>query len=169
MVNDFVIVGPADDPAGIAQAKSAKEALTRIQATQSLFVSRGDDSGTHKKERALWASRPEQRTGAAWYREIGAGMGAALNTASAMGAYTLSDRASWLTFKNKRILTLLFKGDPALLNPYSFIRVNPNRHAHIAAGPALAFENWLTSKRGQALINGYTLDGAQLFRGLAKP
>ncbi|MEL6968172.1 MAG: substrate-binding domain-containing protein [Pseudomonadota bacterium] len=166
MVNDFVIVGPRGDPAKIKEAKTAREALVRIAHNRALFVSRGDDSGTHQKERALWAS-DERVDNKPWYRETGSGMGAALNTAAAMGAYTLSDRASWLTFQNKRDLALLFEGDPDLLNPYSYIPINPKPHPHIAAKAAAAFERWLVSKQGQDAINSYRLNGQALFVGTA--
>ena len=168
MYNDFVFVGPADDPAGIAGATDASDALTRIAAAEARFVSRGDDSGTHKKERALWASAggvPE----AAWYSEVGAGMGAALNTASGLGAYTLSDRASWLNFGNKGDLALLYAGDPVLFNQYAYLPVNVAVHPHVKAGLAADLEAWLTSKRARELIDGYAIEGEKLFVFNAKP
>lgn len=162
MYNDFVIIGPASDPAGVAQAETAADALVVIAEAGAPFVSRGDDSGTYNKELALWAAaglRPE----GAWYRPVGAGMGAALNTASAMDAYILADRASWLNFGNKRDLTLLFAGDPVLFNQYAYIPVSPARHENVRQGAALAVEEWLTSERAAALINGYQIAGEQLF------
>ncbi len=153
MYNDFVIVGPSDDPADVQSAPSASAALAQIAASKSIFVSRGDDSGTHKAETALWTTAPMGR----WYRSVGAGMGAALNTASAMDAYTLSDRASWLNFANKGNLALLFSGDPALFNQYAFLPVNP------AKAETVRLETWLTSDRAGALIDGYRLNGEQLF------
>lgn len=162
MYNDFVIIGPASDPAGVAQAQTAADALVAIAEAGAPFVSRGDDSGTYNKERAIWAAaglRPE----GAWYRPVGAGMGAALNTASAMDAYILADRASWLNFGNKRDLTLLFAGDPVLFNQYAYIPVSPARHENVRQGAALAVEEWLTSERAAALINGYQIAGEQLF------
>ncbi len=168
MYNDFVFVGPADDPAGIGGAADAAEALTRITAAQTRFVSRGDDSGTHKKERALWdrvGGVPE----AGWYNEVGAGMGAALNTASGLGAYILSDRASWLNFGNKGDLALLYAGDPVLFNQYAFLPVNAAVHPHVKAKAAADLEEWLTSDRAQVLIDGYAIDGEKLFVFNAKP
>lgn len=164
MYNDFIIVGPADDPAGIKEAVDATDSLTRIAAAAVPFVSRGDDSGTHKKELILW-----QKAGfdlaefGNWYRVVGAGMGAAMNTASAMNAYILSDRASWLNFANKGELSLLFAGDPDLFNQYAYLPVNPERHGHIKSDLTARLEDWLTSERAETLINGYTIDGETLF------
>ncbi len=162
MYNDFVLIGPQDDPAGIAGAESAAEALKRIAAAQALFVSRGDDSGTHKKELSLWSAAGIDPAGG-WYRPIGAGMGAALNTASAMNAYVMSDRASWLNFGNKSDLALLFAGDPALFNQYAYIPVNPALHPHVRADLALRLEEWLVGARAKELINGYRVNGESLF------
>ncbi len=170
MYNDFVLVGPRQDPAGIASAQSAAEALARIAAAGALFVSRGDESGTHKKERALWQAAGIDPTAAGpWYREAGAGMGATLNTAAGMGAYTLSDRASWLNFGNKGDLALLYAGDPALFNQYSLIPVNPARHPHVRADLVARLEDWLTGPRARALIDGYRIGGEQLFTFNAQP
>ncbi len=162
MYNDFVFVGPADDPAGIAASTDATDALMRITTARTRFVSRGDDSGTHKKERALWDGAggvPE----AAWYSEVGAGMGAALNTASGLGAYILSDRASWLNFGNKGDLALLYAGDPVLFNQYAYLPVNVAVHPHVQAAAAAELEEWLTSDRARALIDGYAIGGEKLF------
>lgn len=165
MYNDFVIIGPADDPAAIAQAGSAKAALASIRETRSPFVSRGDDSGTHRREVALW-----QETGQSsdefvdgWYRAVGAGMGAALNTASGMNAYILADRASWLNFGNKGDLKLLYSGDPALFNQYAYLAISQQRHPHVKYGLAERFGDWLAGERGQKLIGAYTLGGQTLF------
>lgn len=162
MYNDFIIVGPAEDPAGVAAADGVLDALERIADTGAAFVSRGDDSGTHKKEMALW-----HETGIApggdWYRAVGAGMGAALNTASGMNAYIMADRASWLNFGNKGDLDLLHAGDPRLFNQYAYLPVNAERHPHVKAGTARRLEDWLTSRRAAELINGYRLSGEQLF------
>jgi len=165
MFNDFVLIGPANDPAGIATAISTTDALTRIQAAQAPFVSRGDDSGTHKKELALWASADlsSEELTPEWYREVGAGMGAALNVASGMSAYILSDRASWLNFANRGDLALLFAGDPVLFNQYAYLPVNAAKHPHVQAEAAASLEAWLTSDRAKALIDGYRLQGEQLF------
>ncbi|MEL6838086.1 MAG: substrate-binding domain-containing protein [Pseudomonadota bacterium] len=162
MYNDFVFIGPSDDPAGIAEAQNAADALTRIAQTQAPFVSRGDDSGTHKKEISLWDAAGTARAGD-WYRPVGAGMGAALNTAAGMDAYILADRASWLNFGNKAGLDLLFAGDPALFNQYAYIPVSPDLHPHVKADLALAVEEWLTSDRAKDLIDGYTINGETLF------
>ena len=164
MYNDFVFIGPTADPADIRQAKTAGAALSGIATTQSIFVSRGDDSGTHKKELSLWGSaKLDTESFDSWYRPVGAGMGAALNTASAMGAYILADRASWLNFQNKGDLTLLFAGDPVLFNQYAFLPVNPEGRDHIKNDLALKLENWLTGDRAAELINSYTIEGETLF------
>ena len=162
MYNDFVIIGPGDDPAGIAQAGDAPEALVRIATAQAPFVSRGDDSGTHKAELALWNAAGIPTEGD-WYRPVGAGMGAALNTAVGMGAYVLSDRASWLKFGNKDGMSILFEGDPAMFNQYAYLPVNPARYDHIKAGAAARLEDWLVSERAEVLINGYRVADEQLF------
>lgn len=171
MYNDFALAGPGDDPASIKEAATITAALSAIKETRSIFVSRGDDSGTHRKEQALWkraglditAFEPD------WYRAAGAGMGATLNTASGMNAYVMSDRASWLKFANKGDLRLLFSGDPALFNQYAFLPVNPARHAHVKHALALELETWLTSEKGQRMIAEYEIDGEALFVPNAKP
>lgn len=164
MYNDFVFIGPEDDPAGIAAATGATAALGAIAETQSEFVSRGDDSGTHKKELALWAEAGfDPAEFGDWYNAVGAGMGAALNTASGMPAYVMSDRASWLNFGNKGPLALLYAGDPVLFNQYAYLPVNPERHGHVRNDLALKLEDWLTSDRAKALINDYKINGEALF------
>lgn len=164
MYNDFVMIGPAGDPANIADAQTALEAAQRIAAAQAPFVSRGDDSGTHKAELTIWADAGlDAETFGAWYRPVGAGMGAALNTASAMQAYVVSDRASWLNFGNTDGLALLFSGDPALFNQYAYLPVNPDKSTAIKHEEAIALEAWLTSPRAAELINGYTINGETLF------
>ena len=165
MHNDFVLVGPADDPAGIRGTGDIAAALRSIGEREQVFVSRGDDSGTHKKELELWAAAafdPSPASGA-WYRESGSGMGATLNVASAMAGYTLTDRASWVSFGNKGELEILVEGDTRLHNPYAAIVVNSERHPHVQAGEAQAFVDWLISARGQAAIAAYRVDGQQLF------
>lgn len=162
MYNDFVVIGPSSDPAETAAATTATEALQKITTAQVPFVSRGDDSGTHKKELSLWAAADIDPAGD-WYRAVGAGMGAALNTASGMNAYILSDRASWLNFGNKGDLALLYAGDPALFNQYAFLPVSPDKHAHVRSDLAAELEAWLVSERAQGLIDGYRLAGEQLF------
>jgi len=165
MHNDFIIAGPASDPAGIKGVTDVAAALGRVRSSRTPFVSRGDDSGTHKRELSLWAAlgfQPGDDDGD-WYRESGSGQGATLNVASEMDAYCLSDRASWVTFGNKRSLQLLVEGDPLLLNPYSVILVNPQKYPHIKATEGQQFIDWLVSERGQQLIAAYRVEGQQLF------
>jgi tungstate transport system substrate-binding protein len=165
MHNDFVIVGPSGDPAGVRGETDITVALARIAGGEHAFASRGDDSGTHKKELSLWdaaESEPRPASGT-WYRETGSGMGATLNTASAMRAYALTDRATWVRFGNKGDLEILVEGDPRLHNPYGVIVVNPERHPHVRAAEARAFVDWLVSEAGQQAIAAYRVDGRQLF------
>ena len=165
MYNDFVVAGPASDPAGIAGLRDAAAALGRIAAAAAAFVSRGDDSGTHRRERALWAAAgvdPSVASGA-WYREAGQGMGATLNIASMMEAYTLTDRGTWLTLRARLDLRLLVEGDARLRNQYGVTLVSPERHPHVRAEPARRFADWLLSPAGQAAINQVTVDGKRLF------
>ncbi|MGR3660282.1 MAG: substrate-binding domain-containing protein [Paracoccaceae bacterium] len=164
MYNDFVFIGPASDPAGIADATSAAEALADIANAKAAFVSRGDDSGTHKKELSLWqASGQGTNDFGNWYRAVGAGMGAALNTASGMNAYIMSDRASWLNFGNKGDLAMLYAGDPILFNQYAFLPVNPELHSHVKNDLVIQLEDWLTGNHAKTLINTYTINGETLF------
>ena len=165
MYNDFVIVGPADDPTGIAGAKNAAEALAKIAESGAQFASRGDDSGTHKKEMALWQGAkidPVAHSGK-WYREMGAGMGATLNAAVEMGAYTLTDRGTWISFKNKRDHAIQVQGDDELFNQYGVVLVNPERHPGVRAKSGQVFIDWILSKGGQDAIASYQLGGQQLF------
>lgn len=165
MYNDFVIVGPEDDPAGIKGMDEATEALKRIAAAEAPFASRGDDSGTHKKELSLWKAADVDVANASgdWYRETGSGMGATLNTAAGMNAYALADRATWISFKNKGALAILAEGDDRLFNQYGVILVNPEKHAAVKADEGGAFIDWLTGPEGQQAIAEYKLDGQQLF------
>lgn len=164
MYNDFVVIGPAADPAGVDGTDTAATALRGIAAAKTTFVSRGDDSGTHKKELNLWAAADlDPATFGPWYKSVGAGMGAALNTASGLNAYILSDRASWLNFGNKGDLALLFAGDPALFNQYAYLPVNPAQHPHVQADLAAKLEGWLTSPKAAGLINSYQINGETLF------
>ena len=165
MVNDFVLVGPGADPAGVRGLDDAAAALAQIAGAGAPFASRGDDSGTHKKERDLWAAAglDPGAAGGGWYRETGSGMGATLNAAAGMGAYALSDRATWHAFQNKGDLEVLVEGDQRLFNPYGVILVNPARHPHVHAREGQAFIDWLVSDDGQAAIAAYRLDGRQLF------
>jgi len=165
MYNDFVIVGPANDPAGISGSKNASEALAGIAKSGAMFASRGDDSGTHKKELALWQGAkvdPTEHSGK-WYREMGAGMGATLNAAVEMGAYSLTDRGTWISFKNRRDHAIQVQGDDDLFNQYGVILVNPERHSGVRAKSGQAFIDWIVSKDGQDAIASYQLDGQQLF------
>ena len=164
MYNDFVLVGPDHDPAGLRDAVSAANSLARIAIARAPFVSRGDDSGTHITELSLWASAELDPTEFGdWYTAVGAGMGAALNTASGLNSYILSDRASWLNFQNKGDLRLLFGGDPVLFNQYAFLPVNPERHTHVKSTLVSKLEAWLTSGRAKALIDSYQIDGMPVF------
>lgn len=165
MYNDFVFVGPKSDPATIAGAGDALDALRAIASSKAVFVSRGDDSGTHKRERALWGSAGLDVDGfdSGWYREVGAGMGAALNIASGMNAYVLADRASWLNFKNKGDLGLLNWGDSRLFNQYALLTLNKEKHPHVKNDLVAKLEAWLVSGRGQALIGSYQIKGETLF------
>ncbi len=164
MYNDFVLIGPSGDPAGVRAATTAPAALQAIARARAPFVSRGDESGTHKKEVSLWrAAGLDPADLGEWYLEAGAGMGATLNTAAGMNAYVLADRASWLNFGNKGDLALLFAGDPALFNQYAFIPVNPARHPHVKADAVARLEAWLTSDRARALIDNYRINGERLF------
>lgn len=165
MYNDFVIVGPRADPAGVAGSSDAVAALARIAASRAPFVSRGDDSGTHKAELRLWRQAglaPESASGS-WYRAGGAGMGQTLNMAAAIEAYTLADRGTWAAFKNKGDLAPMVEGDARLANPYAAILVNPARHPHVKAADGQAFIDWLLSPAGQAAIGAFRIEGEQVF------
>jgi tungstate transport system substrate-binding protein len=165
MYNDYVIVGPQNDPAEVAGMGDAKRALRSIAKKQAVFVSRGDDSGTHKKELSLWRSAGIEggEISSEWYRETGSGMGATLNVASGVNAYTLTDRATWLKFSNRGQLSILVEGDPPLFNQYGVILVNAERHPHIKSEDGETFIQWLLSDRGQNAISAYTIDGNQAF------
>ena len=163
MYNDFVLIGPAADPAQAGQAHNITEALWALSSGAAPFVSRGDDSGTHKREASLWENAGIQPETADWYRATGSGMGAALNTAAGIDAYILSDRASWLNFGNKAGLLVVFEGDEALFNQYAYLPINPELHPHAKSDLAAQLENWLTSERAQSLIDAYEIDGEKLF------
>ncbi len=164
MYNDFVLIGPADDPAGLGGADSLDAALTALLAGKAPFVSRGDDSGTNKKELALWAALGTTPTiGDGWYREVGAGMGATIRTAIEMRGYTLTDRATWIAYGDKQDYRVLFEGVPELFNQYGIIALNPEKFPHVNATGAQVFIDWLLSEKGQALIAAYRLGGQQLF------
>lgn len=165
MHNDFVVVGPGADPAGVAGMDDVARALARVAARRAIFVSRGDDSGTHKREMALWrAAKVDPRSASGrWYRETGSSMGATLNVAATLDAYALSDRATWLRFANKQELAVLVAGDRRLFNPYGAIVVDPARHPHVRERLANRFVDWLTSSDGQAAIAAFRIDGRQAF------
>ena len=166
MVNDFVIVGPKNDPAGIAGEKDVAKAITMIAEAKAPFVSRGDDSGTHKREKSLWKAAkidPVKDSGK-WYRETGSGMGATLNTAAAMGGYALADRGTWLSFKNKDTLQVVSEGDARLMNPYGVILVNAKKHPHVKTDEGQKFIDWLVSQKGQAAIGAFKINGEVLFK-----
>jgi tungstate transport system substrate-binding protein len=165
MYNDFILVGPKYDPAGVAGSHDIASALARIAARSLPFVSRADDSGTHKAELRLWKASgvdPAEHSGG-WYREAGAGMGATLNTAAAMGAYTIADRGTWLAFRNRKGLVVAVENDPRMANPYGVILVNPAKHSHVKADAGRAFVDWLVSPEAQGAIAAFRVDGEQLF------
>jgi tungstate transport system substrate-binding protein len=162
MYNDFVIVGPGDDPAGIGEAATAASAMEAIADAGALFASRGDDSGTHKAELGLWAAAGVEPDGE-WYRETGGGMGATLTISAELGAYTLTDRGTWISFQNLGDLSIGFEGDAALFNQYGVMLVDPVKHPHVKAEAAQAFIDWLISPEGQTAIGGFAIDGQQLF------
>ncbi|MCC1492218.1 substrate-binding domain-containing protein [Cognatishimia sp. F0-27] len=170
MYNDFVLVGPSSDPAGVRGMTDVTAALARIAEAETPFASRGDDSGTHKAELRLWAQTPVSVSEASggWYRETGSGMGATLNIASGMGAYAMTDRATWIAFANKGALDILVEGDDRLFNQYGIILVNPERHPNVKAAAGQAFVDWILSEEGQSAIASYTLEGEQLFFPNAK-
>lgn len=165
MFNDFIVAGPDSDPAGIAGGADAAAAFEKIAETKSPFVSRGDDSGTHKAELKIWTAAGVDTKAASgtWYREAGQGMGATLNMASSMTAYVLSDRATWSSFENKGPLKIVLSGDPRLRNVYGVILINPEKHPHVKAKEGQAFINWLVSPEGQAAIAGFKINGEQQF------
>jgi tungstate transport system substrate-binding protein len=165
MYSDFVLIGPNRDPAGIAGSRDIAAALTTIMAKTAPFVSRGDRSGTHQAELALWrdAGIDIAANKGAWYRDIGQGMGAALNTAAAMGAYVLSDRGTWIAFRNRGDLAIAVEGDRRLFNQYGIILVNPAKFPHVKKALGQEFIDWVLSPEGQQVIAGYQIAGQQLF------
>jgi tungstate transport system substrate-binding protein len=170
MYNDFVLIGPKSDPAGVKGTKDIVAALTRIKARSAPFVSRGDRSGTHAAELNLWkiAGIDIAQDKGPWYRDIGQGMGAALNTASGANAYVLADRGTWISFKNRGELDILVEGDQRLFNQYGVILVNPAKHPHVKKEFGQAFIDWLVSPEGQQAIADYKIGGQQLFFPNAK-
>jgi tungstate transport system substrate-binding protein len=170
MYNDYVLLGPQTDPSGIKGTKDTVAALRQIAAKQTPFVSRGDDSGTHKLELSLWeaAGIDVKKASGSWYREAGSGMGATLNMASGLDGYTISDRGTWISFKNKGQLAIAVEGDPRLFNQYGVILVNPAKHARVKAEDGRAFIGWLISDQGQKAIADFRIEGQQLFFPNAK-
>ena len=169
MYNDFVLIGPKADPAKIGGGKDIQAALQKIASTQTPFISRGDKSGTHAAELRYWkGAGVEVSPSSSWYKETGSGMGPALNTASAMNGYILSDRATWLTFKNRGDLSILVQGDPKLFNQYGVMLVNPVKYPQVKKSEGQVFIDWLISKDGQDTIASYKVGGEQLFFPNAK-
>jgi tungstate transport system substrate-binding protein len=162
MYNDFVIVGPNDDPASLRSAADATAAMAAIAGAGASFASRGDDSGTHVAEKDLWAAAGIEPAGA-WYLSTGSGMGATLNTAAQVPAYALTDRGTWLSFQNRGPLEITFQGDPVLFNPYGIILVNPEKHPSVKVEQGQAFIDWIVSDAGQQAIASFTVGGEQLF------
>jgi tungstate transport system substrate-binding protein len=165
MYNDFVLIGPKSDPASIKGGKDVAKALTTIKDKQADFISRGDKSGTHIAELALWraAGIDIDKDKAGWYKSIGQGMGAALNTAGASNGYVLSDRGTWLNFKNKGELAILVEGDKRMFNQYGVMLVNPDKHPNVKKELGQQFIDWLVSPEGQTVIGNYKVNGEQLF------
>ena len=165
MHNDFVIVGPPSDPAGVAGMTDAVAALTKLAEAEAPFASRGDDSGTNKAELRLWKETgiDVEAASGGWYRETGSGMGATLNTGTGMGAYVMTDRATWIAFGNKGDYRIAVEGDPRLFNQYGIILVNPDEHPNVKAELARQFVDWVLSGEGQTAIASYNVDGRQLF------
>ena len=165
MYNDFVIVGPANDPAGVAGSNDVVAALTKIAETKSPFASRGDDSGTHKAEKRLWKAAGIDIASASgdWYRETGSGMGATLNAGVGMGAYIMTDRATWISFGNKGDYKVAVEGDDKMFNQYGVILVNPEKFSNVKAEDGQAFIDWLIGDEGQKAIAGFKIEGQQLF------
>ena len=165
MYNDFVLIGPKSDPAKVAGGDNVAWALKKISANEAAFVSRGDRSGTHMAELDLWKASGIDLDSAkgAWYRDVGQGMGPALNTASAMNAYILSDRATWLTFKNHGDLEIVVQGDKRLFNQYGVMLVNPEKHPNVKKDLGQRFIDWVTSREGQDAIAAFRINGQQLF------
>lgn len=169
MYNDFVLIGPKADPAKIGGGKDIQAGLQKIASTQTPFISRGDKSGTHAAELRYWkGAGVEVSPSSSWYKETGSGMGPALNTASAMNGYILSDRATWLTFKNRGDLSILVQGDPKLFNQYGVMLVNPVKYPQVKKSEGQVFIDWLISKDGQDTIASYKVGGEQLFFPNAK-
>ena len=162
MYNDFIIVGPVSDPASVADSNSVDEVFDKIHSSKHPFVSRGDDSGTHKRELILWQSAGKT-PGGSWYREVGQGMGKTLQIANEVDGYTMTDRGTWLAYQSKLDITLLFQDDPPLFNPYGIIAVNPARHADVNYSGARKLIQWMVSPAAQKMIGEFKIKGQQLF------
>jgi tungstate transport system substrate-binding protein len=171
MYNDFIVVGPPNDPAGIAGFKDVAGAFKRIADTKAPFVSRGDDSGTHKSELRLWKDAGVDITAASgtWYRETGSGMGATINTGVGMGAYVFTDRATWSSFKNRRDHKIVVEGDRKLFNQYGIVLINPEKHPRVKKAEGQAFIDWVLSQEGQDTIKSFRINGEQQFFPNAAP
>ena len=171
MYNDFVIVGPPSDPAGVAGSNNVTDALQKISKAEAPFASRGDDSGTHKAELRLWKAAGIDVKGASggWYRETGSGMGATLNTGTGLGADIMTDRATWISFGNKGEYKVAVEGDDKMFNQYGIILVSKDKHPNVKADLGQQFVDWVVSKEGQQIIADYKIDGQQLFFPNAAP
>jgi tungstate transport system substrate-binding protein len=169
MYNDFIVVGPKADPARLKQTKDVVEGFKRLAAGTAPFVSRGDKSGTNAAELRFWKDAGIDPKGWSGYKEAGSGMGPTLNMSAAMGAYTLADRGTWLSFKNRQDLEIVLEGDKRLFNPYGVMLVNPAKHPHVKSAAGMKFIEWITSPEGQAVIADYKINGEQLFFPGAKP
>nr|WP_259783303.1 substrate-binding domain-containing protein [Aestuariispira ectoiniformans] len=171
MYNDFIIAGPKSDPAGINGMKDVAAALAKVADSKSSFASRGDDSGTHKKEKSLWkdAGVNVKDASGSWYKETGSGMGATLNMAAASDSYVLADRGTWLSFKNRQNLDILVEGDKRLFNQYGVTLVNPEKYPHVKVAEGQAFIDWLISDEGQKVIGAFKINGEELFIPNADP
>jgi len=170
MYNDFVIIGPAADPAGIKGLDDAALAMKKISATKAIFASRGDDSGTHSKEKSLWAAAgiDQEAASGTWYRKTGSGMGATINTAIGMGGYTLTDRATWINFGNKGDFSIMVEGDEDMFNPYGVMLISQEKCPTVKSREGQAFIDWLVSEKGQKTIASYEVNGKKLFFPNAK-
>jgi tungstate transport system substrate-binding protein len=169
MYNDFVVVGPKDDPSKLRSTHDVVEGFKLLAAGTVPFVSRGDKSGTYAEEQRIWKAagiNPKTWSG---YKEAGSGMGPTLNMTAALNAYTLSDRGTWLSFKNRQDLVIVLEGDKRLFNPYGIMLVNPAKHPHVKVKDGMKFINWIVSPEGQAVIASYKINGQQLFHPNAKP
>lgn len=163
MYNDFIILGPSSDPAGVKGAATARDAFKRISKTAALFISRGDNSGTHKKELGIWKEAGMPGPFGGWYMEVGQGMSKAMRIASEKGAYVLADRGTWLSKKDSMHLSVLLEGDPKLFNQYGVMAVNPEKHPHVKYKEVKTFMDWLVSEEGQRAIGEFKVNGKQLF------